>query len=218
MDMLWLPANGRWSGDQIRVMELKECTNSGRDVKIVYAGEMKSAVPGLKVEKTYTIHSGSASVGVDIRLKNQTPAPVTVSYWSHNMFKTPEGDQSWLLVRRKGGVDVLETRDPALSNRIYINPANGKQWQDHLIQLPANAVGESDGAAGLYSPKSRTGIALAIPTDFLQIYRWDPDDYSSLEWMHRPVTMQSGGTADISYRWTSAANLSVDELKKIMDR
>jgi hypothetical protein len=44
------------------------------------------------------------------------------------------------------------------------------------------------------------GIILRPPADFLQIYRWEGADDATLEWMNRPVALQSGETMECAFR------------------
>ena len=211
MDLLWVPARARWSGDENRAMRLVECRNNGDDVRVTFSGELASALPGLMLEKTYTIPGEGAWVDTRVRYRNDTPLPVTLSYWSHNWFAAPEGNERSLVILRDGKPHMPAYG--ALSTRVYINQETGPFAREHVMTIggPEAQCGPAGPAFGEYFTASRLGLAFRVPDDFLQIYRWETPSEAGLEWMHRPVTLQPAEILDLTYRMEAHPGISLEE-------
>lgn len=85
MDLLWLPAEARFSGDESTDMTLVSCDNDGSACRIVYEGEFKNALPGLLIRKEYKIQAQDTTVHVTLKLHNARSAEMEFSYWQHNV-------------------------------------------------------------------------------------------------------------------------------------
>lgn len=211
MDLFWVPAHARWSGDQLRPMQLRQCRNSSAEVKLVYTGELKTAIPGLMIEKTYTIPADQPLVKVKVRYQNDTPMTVTLSHWSHNWFKAPPGNERRLVVLRPGGVAMPAYNEPGFSTRIYLNDAVAKDCRQYVMAANPKAIEPSYGAFGEYFTQARMGVLFRLPPDFFQIYRYEGAQDATLEWMHRPVALRSGEAEELAYQMNVVTGVTLPE-------
>jgi len=218
MDLLWVPPSARWSGDQVRPMALRRCANDGNQVVLEFAGEFKTAIPGLMIDKTFTIPADLAAVNVNVRLKNDTPMPVTASYWSHNCFESPGGNERSFVILQDGKVFSPPYNEPGLSTRIFLNPDIAKDWKQFIFSANPKVFGTGGPVFGEYFVKARMGVLLRLPSDFFQIYRWESPNDAGLEWMHRPIPLQSGQSADMDFRIELCPNVNFDTFKQVVTK
>lgn len=206
MDLLWLPSGARWSGDEVQPMKLIQCTNNGKEARIVYEGEFKSALPGVMIQKEYIIPATGTSFTGVITLKNSRVSPVTLSYWQHNILKP-------VTVQFIPGTEkpILETTGTS------IFPAEGLPEEHRLhIVRPNNIAGTTKGVCAEYFPESKSGLIFRHPTQLMNIYRWNSLNHakSGHEWMSQPLTLPAGGSETLQYSIAAVPKTNLEALRK----
>ena len=201
-DLLWLPANARWSGDEVRDMKLIKCTNDGKNVIVQYEGEFKNGLPNVCISKTYIIPADNASLNVNIRLRNETPLPVTLSYWSHNMLPFNNS----IFVNSELDMDVQ-------GDSVFISKSLPERFMQSVINEPIK--GKTDNIYAEFVPQNKTGIIFKLPSGFMNIYRWRSQtlDSGSSEWMSCPITIEPGLSASMDFSIEIDSDSSVKKLK-----
>ncbi len=201
-DLLWLPANARWSGDEVRDMKLFKCTNDGRNVVVQYEGEFKKGLPNVCISKTYNIPADKASLNVNIRLRNDTPLPVTLSYWSHNMLPCHNS----IFVNSELDLDIQ-------GNSVFISKSLPEKFMQYVVNEPIK--GKTDNIYAEFLPQNKTGIIFKLPSGFMNIYRWRSQtlDSGSSEWMSCPITIEPGLSASMDFSIEIDSDSSVKKLK-----
>jgi hypothetical protein len=189
MDLLWLPAGARWSGDQIRDMRLVKCLNDGKNATVEYAGEFKKGFPNLRIIKTYTIAAAGRTVKVNVRLINGTPLPITVSYWNHNVL--PEKEYCFLSGKSRyseGGSSIFTAKNLPEKSRQY-------------ICMPKHVKGEISSQYTECDNIKGGSVTFFLPKNFLNVYRWRSSTLkmSGSEWMTLPLTIQAGTGENITF-------------------
>jgi len=204
MDLLWLPENAHWSGDEISDMKLVKCTNDGKRVLLQYDGEFKKGFPNIRISKTYNIPADKSSLDVNIRLINDTPLPVVLSYWNHNVLSFPESRF------------VNAEHETALQgNSIFVSESLPEKFMQ-FVAMPGDIKGKSGNIYAEFFPKTETGIIFKLPDDFMNIYRWNSpnNNIAGSEWMSRPVTIESGASSSMDFSIEIVSPVSVEKLKE----
>jgi hypothetical protein len=201
MDLLWSPSSARWCGDQLRPMRLVKCVNDGKQVELIYEGDMKTGVPGLTLEKTYRISAEKAAIAVTLKMRNETPLPLTVSYWCHNTL-AQVGANRELLVK---DADGKWQSYPADRGGELVFPRQGLPAAQAEFLFKAHVKTPAGGTVfGDYFADAKLGVKLYMPEDFLQIYRWHSSrpGVASAEWMQEAVEIGAGcvKTIDFGYQ------------------
>ncbi|MFH0797506.1 MAG: hypothetical protein V2A65_10735 [Candidatus Omnitrophota bacterium] len=193
LDLFWLPALGRWSGDGMTGMTLKKAENTGNEAVLVYGGSFNTV--RVDIEKTYRIPFDKTVVYVSTTCTNTNavaPEPRMFSYWSHNWFggtQISTGPRDFLVT----GPDGVRIYPYGSHGYVMANEKNGDLFAEDVMKEAVN--GKSWNVFGEYFTDHRLGIMLRIPDDFLQIYRYGGDKQptaATLEWMSAPVTLALG--------------------------
>ncbi|MBN1553344.1 MAG: hypothetical protein JXA11_01255 [Phycisphaerae bacterium] len=209
MDLLWLPENSRWKGDETRAMRLVTCDNDGKSARVVYEGEFKNSLPGVTLRKEYMIPAQYAWVVVKLTFWNERSGPVTLSYWQHNVV-TPTSmhfiSDSEKPVYEKGGTSVF--------------PKEGlsKVFQKDVVS-PEEIRGTLRGEYAEYFPETKSGLVFHLPEEFMNVYRWVSPNHgcSGSEWMTIPLTLAAGESKMLHYSIMAVPNTTPDALRKQME-
>lgn len=208
IDLLWLPSQARWSGDQNNNMTLSKTKLKNKTLELTYTGKMEQAIKNLTIEKTYRISAVKPEIRVTVKLKNFTPLPITVSYWSHNTYSSPRGNRQFFAKGKFKNLandqyfNNMKTRDVPAK---YLGPANRK-------------AGSCSNIFGEYFPKEKLGLTFKIPKDFLQVYRWTGYTGSSTEWFSSPMTIPAGSSKSLSFSIKFKSNISAKKFKSLFIR
>jgi hypothetical protein len=205
MDLLWLPENGRWSGDEVAPMILTLCQNDGRSARVVYEGEFKKGYPGIKLRKAYTVPATGTTLTVDVTLINTLSGPAKLSYWQHNMFHASTFDfivAGAAPFRVASGHFIAPARDLPESLRPY-------------VLAGGTAIPPTDPVFAQYFPDSRAGLVFRLPKEFMNIYFCSSpkQSFSTSEWMSRPLTIPAGRSRTLRYSMTAIPGTSVEALR-----
>lgn len=201
MDLLWLPSSARWSGDEIQTMKLTACENDGAIATIVYRGEFKLALPGLKIEKTFQINANDKTIKVSIKLLNELVLPVTVSYWSHN---TMTEAASGIYYLKNGELVQKQTKT---STTIFPSQHLPEAEKNHVFSRK-NIVDEIDNVYAEIFKDSNDALVLRLPKNFMNVYRYK----NGTEWMSRPITIGPTNSVILNFSYTIMSKTQAAEL------
>ena len=212
MDLLWVPASGRWSGDEIADMRIERCENNGRDLTLTFAGVMHSALSGIRIEKTYRIRARRPGIDVSIRLLNENPAPYSlISYWNHNVMNASGEDCEFIIIGEDG-----KRVDAAAKIAAYAN-IDGKTADTKWI--PESMLkGRSSSVFGVYVPARRLGLVFELPEDFLMVHRWSDRHQNNPEWMERPLQVPCGGEMEVDFSIAPFVNTGIGDFTRSVNR
>ncbi|MDD3953689.1 MAG: hypothetical protein PHY82_07235 [Lentisphaeria bacterium] len=212
MDLLWLPVNGRWSGDETAQMSIVSCKNNGIELSLVFAGNMHNALPGIRIEKTYIIRAGSPKVNLEIRLLNENPSPFsTISFWNHNVVNIPSGKTELITLDENQSIVTTNAEIACFSNI-------QKEHVIHEYLLNKYLKGKASSSFGIYAPAKKFGIKFMVLKDFLMIYRWSDIHRSTLEWMSRPTNVPCGGSLHLDFSIEPIQNISRHDFCEYLKR
>jgi hypothetical protein len=207
MDMLWLPASARWSGDEVAEMTLVGCTNSGREVTVTYEGALKKGLPGVVLRKTYRIPAAAPTLEVEVTFRNERvdAEPVKLAYWSHNVFK----------------MDIAHYFGPQMTHETpkgdtTIWPAEGLPAELRPeIYMPQNIISTTGPVYAEYFPQSKSGLIMRLPENFLNVYRWSHygKPMCGSEWMSRPLSLGAGASETLRFSLTAVPEATPEKLQ-----
>ncbi len=191
MDLLWMPNSARWSGDEIQTMKLITCNNDGKVATIVYSGEFKRALPGLKIKKTFTINAKDKKIKVLVELLNTQALPVTLSYWSHNTMTAVASGICYL----KAGKIIC--KDSGTKTTIFPNRLLPKVERKYIFARN-RIVDDIDNLYAEVFADSNDILLLRLPKNFMNVYRYKKGS----EWMSRPITIQPTSSVTLNFSYT----------------
>ena len=188
MDMLWLPAGARWSGDEVEEMALLGCTNSGREVTVTYECALKKSLPG-----------------VVLRNERVDAEPVTLAYWSHNVIKADAAHYV--------GAQMTHAT-PKGATTIW--PAEGlpAELQPEIV-MPKHIISATSPVYAEYFPQSQSGLIMRLPDSFMTVYRWSAygKPVCGSEWMSRPLVLGAGTSQRLRFSLTAVPAATPETLK-----
>lgn len=189
MDLLWLPVQARWSGDQINDMQLVKCLNNGKIATIEYAGEFKKGLPNLRIVKTYTIPVHGNTVKVNVKLINGTALPVTVAYWNHNVL--PSRGYSFI---------SKAINYPEQGNSIFVAKNLPGKFNQYIC-MPKQVKGKIGREYSELNKTNGNTVSFKLPANFMNVYRWSSTgiNMNGSEWMTQPITIPAGTGKNISF-------------------
>jgi hypothetical protein len=197
-DRFWWPVAARAAEDSRAEYELMTREiKAGRATLTFRRVLTHAAVAGLVIEKTYTIPEQGAGLQVRVTLRNESPAPIEFSYWSHNAFAM--GPTPTLLLPTAQGEQTYTTEREIWA----LMPGLPDSQKPLLAPEPTTVLAQPSFA--LQAPDGRR---LQITTDpsLLQLYRWwDETDQGryTLEWMYQKQQLVTGGS------WSTRVELSL---------
>jgi hypothetical protein len=210
MDMLWLPASARWSGDEVAEMTLVEVSNDGQQARVVYEGALKKGAPGIRLRKTYQVAATGTTLQVQVNLRNERvdQEPARLAYWSHNVFtvEAPHFIGAEMMHETPKGVttvfpaeDLPEELAPEVLMRDKIVAATGRSYAE-------------------YFPGREAGLVVRLPESFMNVYRWC--HYEKLmcgsEWMSQPLSIPAGTAEDLSFSLTAVPEATPEALQEML--
>lgn len=207
MDMLWLPASARWSGDEVDELTLLECSNDGDRAQVVYEGALDKGAPGIRLRKTYTVEASGSDLGVEVTLRNGRvdQEPARLAYWSHNV----------LNVERAHFIGEEMTHETERGVTTVL-PAEGlpeKLQPDVLMQ--DRIAGSTGPVYAEYFPRRGSGLVLRLPSNFMNVYRWSHYEKAmcGTEWMSQPLSIPAGNSESLSFSITAVPEATPDALQ-----
>lgn len=210
MDMLWLPASARWSGDEVDELTLVECSNDGREARIVYEGPLDKGAPGISLRKTYRVGASGTTLAVEVALRNERvdEEPAELAYWSHNVFS-------------RGAAHLIspELTHEAGRGVTTVLPAEGLPEQlRREVLMPDRIIGTLGPAYAEYFPEDASGLVFRLPDTFMNVYRWthSRQDVSGSEWMSQPLSIPAGRTEALSFSITAVPEATAESLQEAL--
>ena len=130
-----------------------------------------------------------------VELINNTEQPQQMSYWLHNLFGDCAPEARLFMILKDKHIEMLDYK--ASKRGIYSNRLHGNKFRAVLIKkargnYASNRLGE-------YFKDEKIGVVIAIPKDFLQIYRWAGKGKGSIEWMGKPQTIATGDSYAVKF-------------------
>ncbi len=207
MDMLWLPASARWSGDETQELTLVECTNDGREARVVYEGRLKTGFPGIRLRKTYRVPATGTSLSVDVSLRNERvdQTPAKLAYWSHSVLDCERTHFIGRELTHETGRGVTT---------ILVADGLPQEMQPDVL-MPDKVIGATGRAYAEYFPNSQSGLIFRLPASFMNVYRWSATGkpVCGSEWMSRPLSIPAGTSTALAFSITAVPEATSDSLR-----
>jgi hypothetical protein len=217
MDQIYLPESGRGTGENRADMSLTKAVNSGEEIQLTYLGKLNNG--SLAVEKTYRIPANANRVMVHLKLTNVdlvNPQSVGISYRSHSMLsgglvRAEEDDARVFMVATQGDIVTVPSFPSGPTDTAFSNVVHGEQYRNLL--WTSALKGTARNVCGEYLPKLQLGVVFQLPSDFLQIYRWQGKNMGTVEWMTKVAELASGKSTEFSYEMEICTAASPEEFK-----
>ncbi|MFO8082196.1 MAG: hypothetical protein R6V07_18095 [Armatimonadota bacterium] len=211
MDMLWLPASARWSGDEVDELTLVECSNDGREARVVYEGAMDKGAPGILLRKTFRVAAEGTTLGVEVTLRNDRvdQEPATLAYWSHNVLSV---EQAHLV-----GSDFVHETERGVTTVLQAEGLPEELEPEVLMR--DKIIGATGPAYAEYLPERNSGLIFRLPDNFMNVYRWSHYEkvMCGSEWMSQPLSIPAGGTSTLSFSITAVPEATPEMLQDAVE-
>ncbi len=210
MDMLWLPASSRWSGDEVDELALAGCSNDGREARVVYEGPLDKGAPGIRLRKTYRIASSGTALAVEVALRNERvdQEPAQLAYWSHNVFNAEAAHFI--------SEEMTHETEPGATTVLTAAGLPDELRPDVL--MPDKIIGATGPVYAEYFPERSAGLLFRLPASFMNVYRWcsHGKNMCGSEWMTQPLSIPAGGTESLSFSVTAMPEATPGSLQQAL--
>lgn len=208
MDMLWLPASARWSGDEVDELALVECSNDGREARVVYEGPLDRGAPGIRLRKTYRVAASGTTLAVEVALRNERvdQEPAKLAYWSHNVLRAQRAHFI--------GADTTHETERGATT-VLVAEGLPEDLRPEVL-MPDRIIGTTGPAYAEYFPERNAGIVFRLPDNFMNVYRWTHYEktMSGSEWMSQPLSIPAGRTASLDFSITVMPGATPESLQQ----
>ena len=207
MDMLWLPASARWSGDEVAEMTLVSCTNDGREARITYEGALKKGLPGVRLRKAYRVPAAGNSLGVEVTFRNERvdAEPLKLAYWSHNVLKAE--------TTHFVGAQMTDETARGVTTILTAEGLPAELRRD--VFMPERIIGATGPVYAEFLPQTKSGLVVRLPDSFMNVYRWSHygKPMCGSEWMSRPLSLGAGATETLRFSVTAMPDATPEKLR-----
>ena len=207
MDMLWLPASARWSGDEVAEMTLVSCTNDGREARLTYEGALKKGLPGVRLRKAYRVPAAGSSLGVEVTFRNERvdAEPLKLAYWSHNVLKAE--------TTHFVGTQMTDETARGVTTILTAEGLPAELRRD--VFMPERIIGATGPVYAEFLPQTKSGLVVRLPDSFMNVYRWSHygKPMCGSEWMSRPLSLGAGATETLRFSVTAMPDATPEKLR-----